>query len=90
MSCLATWDLYLVTLGLWIAVWDLLIATICMLESREVQGVPCQLQHKETTYFLHWKCYLESENCIKKFIDCSFLLFEPKFCLNISLALKEL
>jgi len=56
----------------------------------QVQGVPCQLQHKETTYFLNWKCYLKSENCIKKLIDCRFLLFGPKFCMNTSLALKEL
>ena len=34
--CLPTWGLYLVTLGPWIAVWDLWIATRCMLESRGV------------------------------------------------------
>ena len=43
-----------------------------------VQGLSRQLRHKESTYF--HKCYLESENSIRKLIDCNFFLIESKHC----------
>ena len=47
---------------------------------RLIQGVPRQLQHNKTTYFLIRKCNFKSKNCSGKLIKCRFLLIKCKYC----------